>query len=164
MRSLILSACLCLVPPAGIAATMPTALTGTEQRGQATFRYLGLQVYEARLFTEGGGPLDWSQDFGLELTYQRKLSQNDLVEATLREMKRMGNVPPIRAQLERCYQGVRPGDRYLAVSKGPDQVSFWRNDRAVCTLSQKGIKTHFMAIFLSENSRSPRFTRALLGQ
>ncbi|MGB7316660.1 MAG: hypothetical protein WBC85_01705, partial [Planktotalea sp.] len=125
---------------------------------------LGVQLYDARLFTKGGAALNWSQDFALELTYKRKLSQNDLVEGTLREMKRLGKPLPARAQLQACYQGVNPGDRYLAVSRGADQLDFWRSGRKSCTLRQSDIKTGFMTIFLSEKSRSPRFTRALLGQ
>jgi hypothetical protein len=73
MRSLVLSACLCLAPLAGAATPVAKALPGAELRGQASFKFLGFQIYEARLFTKGGTPLDWSRDFGLELTYKRKL-------------------------------------------------------------------------------------------
>ncbi|WP_299927075.1 hypothetical protein [uncultured Pelagimonas sp.] len=164
MRKLTLAAFLSLVPIASSATPLSSALPGAEIRGQASLRYLGVKIYDAKLFTKGGSALDWSQDFALELTYKRNLSQYDLVEATLREMSRMGNAMPIRTQLETCYQAVAPGDRYLAISSGPDQLRFWRNDRAACTLSQKGIKTKFMEIFLGDNSRSRRFSRALLGQ
>ncbi len=164
MRNLTLAIFLCLVPFASAARPLASALPEAELRGQASLRYLGVTIYDAKLFTNGGSALDWSQDFALELTYKRNLTQYDLVEATLREMSRMGNATPSRAQLERCYQAVAPGDRYLAVSRGPDHLRFWRNDRAVCSLSYKGIKTTFMAIFLGENSRSRRFTRSLLGQ
>jgi len=164
MRSLILGLCIWLAPFVAATSQASNLPNGAEQRGAAAFRFLGFQIYTARLFTKGGLPLDWSQDFGLELTYKRNLSQSDLVEATLREMDRMGNALPIRGQLENCYQAVRSGYTYLAVSNGPDQLTFWRNDVAVCTLSHAGIKTRFMEIFLGENSRSERFTQALLGQ
>lgn len=164
MRSLLLWTCLCLAPIVAGASQPSNLPRGAEQRGEAAFSFLGFQIYKARLFTQGGRPLDWSQDFGLELTYQRRLSQSDLVEATLREMARMGNALPIRGQLEQCYQPVSPGDSYLAVSDGPDRLTFWRNGIAVCTLTQTDIRTRFMEIFLGEDSRSARFTRALLGQ
>lgn len=164
MRNLILCSCLCLAPLAAIASQTSNLPIGAKQRGEAAFRYLGFQIYKARLFTKDGRPLDWSQDFGLELTYQRKLSQTDLVEATLREMSRIGYDLPIREQLENCYQSVVPGDTYLAVSDGPDRLTFWRNDQPACTLSQSEIKTRFMEIFLGKDTRSARFTRALLGQ
>ncbi|MEP1327347.1 hypothetical protein [Pseudophaeobacter sp.] len=164
MRSLLFCSCLCLAPFVAGATQASNLPPGVEERGEATFSFLGFQIYKARLFTQGGRPLDWSQDFGLELTYRRRLSQSDLVEATLREMTRMGNALPIRDQLEKCYQPVAPGDRYLAVSDGPNRLSFWRNGVTVCTLAQDNIKARFMEIFLGKDSRSTRFTRALLGQ
>ncbi|MFY0309800.1 hypothetical protein ACFMBG_07860 [Leisingera sp. D0M16] len=163
MRKLLLTLCLLAVPAAGFASSVQSLLPGAEQRGAATFRLLGLPVYQARLFTRGAAPLDWSQDFGIELTYQRHLSQEDLVEATLREMRRLGHPAPARARFEACFQGVSPGDRYLAVSQGPDRVKFLRNGRTACTLNQPGIKHSFMSIFVGANTRSARFTRALLG-
>lgn len=163
MRNLLLALCLLAVPAVGFASPVQSLLPGAEQRGAATFRLLGVPVYQARLFTRGGAPLDWGQDFALELTYQRQLSQTDLVEATLREMRRLGQAAPGRARFEACFQGVAPGDRYLAVSEGPDRIRFLRNGRSACTLSQPGIKRGFMSIFVGENTRSPRFTRALLG-
>ena len=164
MRSLLLWTGLCLAPVIAAASQPGNLPRGAEQRGEATFRFLGFPIYKARLFTQGGQPLDWSQDFGLELTYQRQLSQSDLVEATLQEMARMGNALPIRDQLQKCYQPVEVGDSYLAVSDGPDRLTFWRRGVPVCTLSQEAIKTRFMEIFLGKNSRSAGFTRALLGQ
>ncbi len=164
MRSLLLWTCLCLTLLDAAASQARNLPQGAEQRGEATFSFLGFQIYKARLFTQGGQALDWSQDFGLELTYQRRLSQSDLVDATLQEMARVGNPLPIRSQLQKCYQPVGPGDSYLAVSDGPDRLNFWRNGVAVCTLTQDEIKTRFMEIFLGEDSRSARFTRVLLGK
>lgn len=164
MLSLRLALCLCVFAfPVG-AEVLAKALPGAQMRGQATYRHLGFQLYDARLFTKGGAPLNGAQDYALELIYKRTLSQNALVEGTLREMKRIGKDLPPRAQLEACFQNVNTGDRYLAVSRGPDQLSFWRNDRQTCTLKQKDIKTGFMSVFLSDQSRAPRFTQKLLGQ
>ncbi|OBY26917.1 hypothetical protein [Leisingera sp. JC1] len=163
MRRVLLSLCLLAVPAAGFSSPVQSLLPGAEQRGEATFRLFGFPVYQARLFTQDAAPLDWAQDFGIELTYQRRLSQDDLVEATLAEMQRLGHSAPSRGRFQACFQDVAPGDRYLAVSQGPDRVKFLRNGRTVCTLSQPGIKRGFMSIFVGANTRSARFTRALLG-
>lgn len=163
MLNLRLALCFCLCAlPVG-AEVLDKVLPGAQVRGQATYRHLGFQLYDARLFTKGGAPLNRAQDYALELEYKRTLSQKALVEGTLREMKRIGKPLPPRAQLETCFQNVGTGDRYLAVSRGPDQLSFWRNERLTCTLRQKDIKTGFMSVFLGEQSRSPSFTRKLLG-
>jgi hypothetical protein len=130
----------------------------------ATYRFIGLPLYEVRLFTRAGTPLDWSTNFALELTYLRGLTEYDLVEGTLREMKRIGASLPARAQLERCYDAVRKGDRYFAVSQGPNKIGFWLNRVQTCTLSHPQIKRGFMAVFLGDNTRSQSFTRKLKGE
>ncbi len=164
MLSAIIGTLLVALPMTVLADPLSKVLPGAELRGEATFRYVGFTIYDARLFTIGAAPLNWSQDFALELTYRRKLSQYDLVEATLREMNRMGKALPIRAKLESCYQAVGRGDTYLAVTQGPDVITFWRNDRPARTLRFAGIKTRFMSVFLGDNTQSPRFTRDLRGK
>ncbi|MBU2980469.1 hypothetical protein KO498_01465 [Lentibacter algarum] len=164
MRRLLLIAATLLVPLSAQASTVKSALPGAELRGVATFRYVGFPLYEARLFTQSGAPLDWNKDFGLELKYMRKLTGYDLVEGTMRELNRTGPALPVRDQLQICFRDVRKGDRYVAVSKGQNQIGFWLNGTRVCTLRHPQIKTRFMAIFLGDNSRSKYFTRELKGQ
>lgn len=149
-----------LVQGSPVNANLPEA----EVRGAATFRFLGLPLYQARLFTRGGAPLDWSRDFGLELKYLRNLSEYDLVEGTLREFARIGTELPLRGQLERCFADVRKGDSYVAISQGPNKVAFWLNEKPMCTLAHPQIKRRFMAIFLGNNTRSKSFARKLRGE
>lgn len=146
------------------ASVIERALPGAELRGTATFRFVGVPLYKARLYTPGGDPLDWNRDFGLELTYLRSLSGADLVESTLRELERLGGAPTVRGQLQRCFRDVQKGDRYAAVSNGPDSIGFWNNGYRVCTLSHPRIKDRFMAIFLGPDTRSAAFTRRLKGE
>ena len=164
MRKLALVLTSLLFPLVAQASTIKAALPGAELRGAATFRYIGFPLYEAQLFTRSGAPLDWSQDFGLELTYLRNLTEYDLVEGTMRELNRTGAALPVRGKLEKCFRDERKGDRYVAVSKGQNQIGFWHNGQRVCTLSHPKIKTRFMAIFLGENTRSKSFTRKLKGE
>ncbi len=164
MPRVLLPLLLLLFPLVAQAVPVSSVLPGAELRGQATLRFLGLPLYQARLYTAEGRTLDWQDDLALELTYLRGLSETDLVEATLREFSRTGASLPVRDQLEKCYEDVGKGDRYLAVSNGPDEILFWRNGQRMCALSYPGIKQRFMAIFLGDNTRSPAFTRKLRGQ
>ena len=104
------------------------------------------------------------KDFGLELSYLRNLSGKDIVESTMRELERTGGGLPVRAKLDACFTDVSKGDRYLAVTDGPNRVGFWLNGRKACTLSHPQIAPRFMAIFLGDNTRSKSFTRKLRGQ
>lgn len=151
------------MPALSQSKTVSGALPGAEVRGAATFRFLGLPLYKAKLFTIGGAPLDWGKDFAIELTYQRNLSQNDLVEGTLRELKRIGGALPIEAKLQACFKAVAKGDRYLAISAGQNAIGFWRNGKRTCTLKHANIKSRFMGIFVGPNTRSKSFTNALKG-
>ena len=162
-RITLLLCLLCFALPAQ-ASAVKSALSGAELRGAATFRFAGFPLYQARLYTQRGAPLDWAADFGLELTYMRDLTEYDLVEGTLREIARTAGSQPPRGQLSRCFRDVRRGDTYLAVSAGPDQLRFWHNGEQVCTLRHPGIRTGFMAIFLGDNTRSKSFTRDLRGE
>jgi hypothetical protein len=163
MHRFLLSLVILLYPVIAHATPVSSALPGAELRGEATLRFFGLPLYQARLYTPGGKALDWQEDLALELTYLRRLSETDLVTSTLRELSRTGASLPVKDQLEQCYDDVGKGDRYLAVSNGPDEVLFWRNDRRMCALSHPRIKYRFMAIFLGDNTRSPAFTRKLRG-
>lgn len=133
-------------------------------RGQAEFRVLGVPIYEARLFTPNGQPLDWAGDYGLELTYLRPLTANALINSTQNELVRLGHVTPNDLALGACFQDVGVGDRYLAVPDGTDRITFWRNGERVCTLDHPGFAHGFMSIFLGDNTQSAAFTRALLGR
>ncbi len=163
MRSIALITFLAITSPAA-ASVIPAHLDGAELRGAATFRFIGLPLYDARLYTLNGKALDWTDDFGLELTYRRAVAGLDLVEGTMRELARTGASLPIRDKLRDCYADVLPGDRYAAVSKGPDRLDFWHNDTRTCTLAFPAIKSHFMTIFLGDNTRSANFTRKLRGE
>ncbi len=165
MRSIALALALMAIGPLPAqATTVASALSGAELRGSATFRFIGFPLYEARLFTKGGAPLNWDADFGLELKYLRNLSESDLVEGTMRELTRTGPALPLRRALERCFRNVSKGDRFVAVSDGQDRIGFWHNGKRMCTLAYPQIKTRFMAIFLGDNTRSKSFTRKLKGE
>jgi hypothetical protein len=164
MRSLALALMALLAPALALASAIGSALPGAELRGVATLRFVGFAVYEARLFTSSGKPLDWSEDFALELTYLRSFSKAEIVDSTLQEFARTGGAMPVQDQLDVCFAAVTPGDWTLAISQGPDQVGIWRNDAPACTLSHPQMKLRFMSIFLGDNSRSPAFTRKLKGE
>ncbi len=155
---------LLLVPVSAYANTVDSVLPDAELRGGATYRFLAFPLYKARLFTPSGAPLDWSKDFGLELQYMRNLTRYDLVEGTMREFARQGASLPVRDQLNTCFNDVRKGDRYTAVSYGQDKIAFLLNGQRTCTLAHPQIKSRFMGIFLGDKTRSKTFTRELKGE
>ncbi|UWQ90471.1 hypothetical protein K3727_17105 [Rhodobacteraceae bacterium M382] len=162
-RLFVILALLC-APALSQASAIEASLSDATLRGKAVFRFIGLPIYEARLFTPAGAPLDWKQNFGIELKYLRQISKKDLVASTMDELGRTGARLPIQDQLSRCFDDVAKGDRYLAITRGPDQIDFWRNDVPACSLGYRQISKRFMAIFVGENTRSASFTRKLKGE
>ncbi|QFT74495.1 MULTISPECIES: hypothetical protein [unclassified Ruegeria] len=153
-----------LIPNGLIASPVTEELNDAQLRGTATFRYLGLPIYDAKLYTPKGAPFSWSEDIALQLTYRKNIKKKALVNSTLDEMDRIGRSAPVRDQLNRCFKAVAKGDSYLAVSDGPDKVSFWLNGQKTCTMAYPGIKRSFMSVFLGDNTRSASFTRRLQGR
>ncbi len=154
-----------LLAPTGFAAPSEmSAINDAKLRGTATYRYLGLPIYDARLYTPGGAALNWNNDIGLQFTYRRNIKKKALIDSTLEEMQRIGRPAPVRDQLGVCFKSVTKGDRYVAVSNGPDKVTFWLNGQKTCTMSYPGITRSFMSVFLGDDTRSASFTQKLRGQ
>lgn len=152
---------------AGIAQAsdaLRTAFPEGREAGQATLRWLGFEVYDARVFTQNGVRATVGEPLALELTYKRKISRDVLVDTTMDEFGRSGPAPNVRGALMACFRNVQRGDRFLAVTRGTDTLDFWLNDDQTCTLTHPDVANRFMAIFLGENTRSARFTQALRGE
>lgn len=139
-------------------------LDAPKVRGEATFRFLGFPVYQARLFTPAGQAFNWDQEFGLELTYLRRVSEDTIVNSTLDELDRIGEPMAVEAQLQKCFEPVQKGDTYLAVTEGENRVTIWFNGLRTCTLTHPKAKFRFMSIFLGDDTRSASFTRRLKGE
>ena len=154
-----------LIASAAPASPVETAMKDPQVRGAATFRFLGLPIYEARLFTEAGKDLNPEAPHALELTYRRPAAEARIVKETLGQLRRLGfpTPDPLRKALDDCFADAGNGDRFLAIPRGPDRIDFWFNERPTCTLQHPGIRKGFMGIFLGDNSQSASFTRALKG-
>ena len=109
MHRLFLAFMLIALPMLAQASVSRSQLPDAELRGTATFRFLGFPVYQARLFTQSDAPLNWAEDFGLELTYLRNLTQYDLIESTMREFKRTGTGATAARPTETLLQGRAQG-------------------------------------------------------
>lgn len=150
-------------PPAELSRALP----GAGLAGEAEVRWLGFTLYQAALYTPGGDRFDWGTPFALSLTYQRGLSHDRLLHATMAELTRLeGNRPDhpaLRATLESCYRDVTPGDRFTALTEARDRVSLWFNGQRACMLEAERIRERFLGIWLSDAARLPSLSRQLRG-
>ena len=95
-----------LLPSAELLADWREALPDAHLQGSGEMRMFGFSIYNAR-FWSPRQPLGADTPFALELTYSRAISRDDLVEASLKEIRRLtpGSLSPeLAARWEREMQ------------------------------------------------------------
>ncbi len=146
----------------------PGSLTAV---GQGHFRYLFWSVYDAELATQDGRYIDVAQSrpLALTLTYQRDISRDEFIDATLDQWRHVyGDVSPVQQQwadaLKSIWQDVRDGDQ-LRCYVDADAVShFYLNNKPIGHISEPLFSEQFLAIWLDERTSAPSLRRELLGQ
>lgn len=139
--------------------------------GQGHFRYVFWSVYDAELATQDGQFLDVvkSRPLALTLTYQREISRDEFIDATLDQWRHVfGTVSPAQQQwaqaLTSIWQDVRDGDRLRCYVDANAVSHFYLNDQPIGAIADPLFSEQFLAIWLDERTSAPELRRALLGQ
>src|SRR5690606_33042029 len=80
------------------------ALPEAQLMGGGELRIFGFAIYDAELWSVARAPADavaMRAPFALQLSYRRSISRDDLVEASLKEIRRLAAREPDPAQLRR---------------------------------------------------------------
>ena len=142
--------------------------------GSGELRWFGLEVYEARLLTDGGqydgmvapGPL------ALEITYRRNISREQLVRTTEREWDRLARelgldsrspVSGWLAELGAIWPDVAPGDRIVAFVEPAGPTRFYGNDGLLGTVDDPRFGPAFLGIWLHPDTRDADLRARLIG-
>ena len=139
-------------------------------QGSGRMRFLAFDVYEARLWT----PADFRPSrfaeaaFALELNYLRNLSTEVLVEASVREMRRLGTWTSQREAawtpaLKTAFPPVKPGDRITGVHRPGQGAAFYVNGQLRTAWDDPELGRAFFGIWLSPASSEPALRAQLLG-
>jgi hypothetical protein len=139
--------------------------------GQGELRFLGLKIYNARLYAEQPAALQpanalYGQPFALRLTYARSLKGLDIAKRSEKEMARlMGrDLPkPWADALQRLFPDVQTGDEITGIHHPQKGARFYLNGRLIGTLENLELAQRFFDIWLSERTREPALRAALLG-
>ena len=153
-------------PPAELQDVLPLA----KLIGQARLSVWGFKIYDARLWSPPGlnaGNFA-SQPMALELAYLRDFTAADIVERSLKEMRRSASVPATQAQqwtaeMLRVFPDVKAGDRVLFLHRPGISASFWLNGRPVGEIADPEFARLFFGIWLSPQTSEPAMRLALLG-
>ena len=164
-------------PAAAPATVAPTAATGhpllpgSRLSGQATLRFLGLQIYHARLWTPPGFQADslGPQPLVLELEYLRTLKGQAIAERSIQEMRRAGTFSDEtaarwQADMARIFPDVKAGDRLTGVLRPGEGAVFLYNDQPVGRIADPVFSRLFFGIWLAPTTSEPAMRDTLLGR
>lgn len=148
------------------AAELPNA----QWLGGAQMRFLGLRIYEARLWAGAGFTSSaYAQSpLALELEYARSLDGSAIAERSLQEMRRVGPITAAQAQrwlaaMQALFPNMQAGDRMMGLYLPEVGVRFWHNGTLRGTVAEPEFGRYFFGIWLHPNTSEPRMRTALLG-
>lgn len=137
--------------------------------GEGSYRYLFWQLYDARLATADGEFTGYDQNSPvlLELTYQRDISRQQFIDATVDEWKKLGRSSAEQqqqwaARLQTLWQDVKEGDRLAALLLNDGRVQFYFNGVETGVLDDKAFGAAFFDIWLHPDTSAPKLRRQLL--
>ncbi len=150
---------------------LANALPASRLQGRARLRFMGLYIYEARLWV-AAAPVaaDWTVvPFAIEIEYARKLWGSMIADRSLSEMRRQGDIAPDAAErwlttMKALFPDVREGDRLTGVHTPGQGARFFLNGAAHGTPQDTAFSRVFFGIWLSPKTSEPAMRNALLGQ
>ncbi len=153
--------------PPEVAAALP----GAQLQGSGRLRFIGLAVYDARLW-RGAAPVgaDWmSAPLALELIYLRKLVGRQIAERSIKEMRRQRELSDDEAgrwlaAMMQIFPDVKDGDRITGFVVPGLGARFAVNGAVKGDVRDTEFARLFFGIWLSDKSSEPALRRALLGQ
>ena len=160
-------------PPIGATPPPEVAreLAGAQLQGTAKLRFLGMDIYQARLWSLTPlTPASYAQTpFALELSYARSLSGRLIAERSLKEMQRQGKQDSAREQawlqaMVQAFPDVKAGDRITGLHVPGVGARFWFNGQSRPEVRDADFSRAFFGIWLSEASSEPAMRKNLLGQ
>lgn len=171
MSNMIHAAVLCLVAMAAQAAGGESPLPGVRLSGQGSLRFLGMEIYQARLWVAPQfRPADYAaHPLALELDYQRSFTAKAIATRSIEEMRRVGTFTPLQAQrwqqaLQEALPDVKAGDRITGLYQPGAGAVFRYQGRTVGEVADPEFARLFFGIWLSPQTSEPRLRQALLSE
>ncbi len=151
--------------PAEVAAE----LGQPQAAGTTRLRFLGLSIYDARLWVAPGfQAANFAQHgLALQLNYLRSLKGNLIAERSIQEMRRAGNVPAATEQrwlaaMQEAFPDVKEGDRITGIHLPAVGARFYFNGQLRATVKDVEFSQQFFGIWLAPSTSEPRLRTELL--
>ena len=140
---------------------------GLAVQGEGDFRWFGLPIYHARLWSPAGG---WqaNETFALEIRYARSIKGHRLAETSVDEMRHTGAGSDSQRRqwgesMRTTFPDVRDGDRLSGLMLPGAATRFFLNGQPVGEIADAGFGPAFFGIWLSPGTSRPELRRMLLG-
>ena len=157
------------VPEASAATAAP--LSGARLVGQGVLRFLGFEIYRARLWVQPGFDADnyAAHPLALELTYHRAFTGAAIARRSIEEIQRQTALAPAQAerwqqQLATLLPDVQPGDRLTGLYLPQQGMRLWRGSQALGAIGDAELARLFFGIWLSPRTSEPGLRSALLAR
>ncbi len=154
--------------PSGFAKEPPyikSMMGQTQLQGLGRLNFWGFHVYDANLYR---GAAKDSQEFALELKYQRSFSGEAIANRTAEEMKNLG-VPDTQAtawgkELASMLPNVEPGQTISAIYIPKQGTSLFYEGKKISQIQGADFAKAFFGIWLDSKTSVPKLRAELLGQ
>lgn len=152
-----------------IPAALEQTLPGAQLAGEGVLSFLGLRIYDARLWvsTDFDPGRYLRRPLALELTYQRAFDSVDIARRSMTEIKRQGPVSASQAQrweaaLQALIPDVKKGDQLIGLYVPEQGLALWQGQNLLGRIDDPVLAQRFIGIWLSEHTSEPDLRQALI--
>lgn len=153
-----------MAPPPELGSELP----GATWHGGGTMRYLGLRIYDVRLWSPAPVTGDGAgQTLALELIYARTFKADLIVTNSLREMQRVAKFNDEQSArwgqaMTALFPDIKTGDRLTGVQRPGQSARFFFNGALRGEVADAEFTRLFFGIWLSPNTSEPALRQQLL--
>ncbi|MEQ1517294.1 MAG: chalcone isomerase family protein, partial [Usitatibacteraceae bacterium] len=142
-------------------------VAGLSVRGEAAMRFIGLKVYDVRLWTQMK-PFSHAEPFAVELVYDMALKGKDIAERSVTEMRAQGVRDETKLsrwgeEMKKIFPDIKQGDALIGVSLPGKEARFYNREKLIAAVPDPEFAKAFFDIWLSEKSSEPKLRLKLLG-
>ena len=157
--------------PSGLPPAVAAQLPQVRIRGGGELTFLGLSIYDARLFREvsARGEVTTDEPFALQLIYKRKLYGALIAARSVEEMSKLDYGSDEQRsqwgqQLKQILPDVDAGDSLTGINLPRRGVRFYRNGKLIGVIDDGDFARAFFAIWLDPRTSEPLLRRQLMGE
>lgn len=152
--------------PAVISADL-SAAKSLVPLGEGTMRFIGLRVYDVRLWT-AMKPFSYQEPFALELIYNMSFKGLDIAERSIKEMRGQGYSDEAKLkrwgeEMARIFPDIAKGDTLIGVNVPGKEARFYTRDKFIAAVPDAEFARAFFDIWMSEKTSDPGVRGKLLG-